>query len=187
MLLAWLLDFAQKYVPVHSVDDCTVKSALQDWNQRISAISTEPMSPEWAVRYMKEILNYIRIRVDATPKPGAIHVASIHNGCFSGRCRTWIVGMDEHAWSIPAMQDPLLLDEERTAVSNDLQLVKEKTKKIRSGRDTRLSLVRGKYGLVTPRMIRQRRITATLHSKCFKCCGCSRGMILRISMRSRPF
>lgn len=147
MLLAWLLDFAQKYVPVHSVDDCTVKSALQDWNQRISAISTEPMSPEWAVRYMKEILNHIRIRVDATPKPGAIHVASIHNGCFSGRCRTWIVGMDEHAWSIPAMQDPLLLDEERTAVSNDLQLVREKTKKIRSDRDTRLSLVRGEVWL----------------------------------------
>lgn len=146
-LLEWLGDFVEKHVPLHSSDDQNVKTAIQAWSTRLSGIRVGSMTPEWAVRYVTEILNGIRIRVDATPRPGAVHVTSIHNGGFSGRYRTWIVGMDERAWSMPIMQDPLLLDEERTAVSTHLQLVREQAKQIRNARDARLSLICGELWL----------------------------------------
>lgn len=146
-LLEWLSDFVEQHVPVHSSDDQSLKTAIQSWNTRLSGIMVGPMTSEWAVRYVKEILNSLRIRVDATPKPGAVHVTSIHNGGFSGRYRTWIVGMDERAWSVPVKQDPLLLDEERTAVSTHLQLIRKQVKQIRSARDARLSLICGEIWL----------------------------------------
>lgn len=146
-LLEWLSDFVEQHVPLHSSDDQSVKTAIQSWNTRLSGIMVGPMTSEWAVRYVKEFLNSIRIRVDATPKPGAVHVTSIHNGGFSGRYRTWIVGMDERAWSVSVKQDPLLLDEERAAVSTHLQLIREQVKQIRSVRDARLSLICGELWL----------------------------------------
>ncbi|MGO4371588.1 PD-(D/E)XK nuclease family protein, partial [Paenibacillus sp. MCAF20] len=147
LLLRWVSDFVQKYVPARSLDDANVGAALKEMTKRYSASPSEPMPMDLAVQYVKEILAGIRIRVTATPKPGAIHISSLQNGGWSGRERTWIVGMDEKTWSLSAVQDPLLLDQERITLSKYLEPTHEHAKNVRSERESRLSQIRGEVWL----------------------------------------
>lgn len=146
-LLSWLEKFAQNYVPNFSEDDVYVQATLKDMKSRFNANWFEPMPKELAIRYVYELLNDIRIRVSATPRSGAIHVSSLQNGGWSGRERTWIVGLGERAWSLSSLQDPLLLDIERTNVSEYLQLAHTSAKKARSERESRLAQIRGEVWL----------------------------------------
>ncbi|MDD9271466.1 PD-(D/E)XK nuclease family protein [Paenibacillus sp. GCM10023248] len=146
-LLKWVTDFVQKHVPVRSPDDANVGAALKEMTKRYLASPSEPMPMELAVQYVKEMLAGIRIRASVTPKPGAIQISSLQNGGWSGRERTWILGMDERTWSISAVQDPLLLDEERITLSKHLETAKERAKNVRNERESRLSQIRGEIWL----------------------------------------
>jgi len=147
LLLGWLSDFVQKHVTVRSLDDASVGVALKEMTKRYKGSPSEPMGMDLAVQYVKEMLAGIRIRAKATPKPGAIHISSLQNGGWSGRERTWIVGMDERTWSISAVQDPLLLDQERITMSKHLEPTKKRAKNVRSERESRLSQIRGETWL----------------------------------------
>ncbi|GAA0404246.1 PD-(D/E)XK nuclease family protein [Paenibacillus motobuensis] len=146
-LLGWLSNFLQKYVPIRSQDDANVKSMLQEMANRCDASLSEPMSIDLAIRYVQEMISEVRINFSATPRPGAVHISSMQNGGWSGRNRTWIAGMDERAWSIPAVQDPLLLDTERHALSEHLEPAFERAKRVRSERESRLSQMKGELWL----------------------------------------
>jgi ATP-dependent helicase/nuclease subunit B len=146
-LLEWVSDFVANYAVVRSPDDGVVSAALLELATRHSSSPSELMPMDMAKRYVREILGGIRIRVSATPKSGAVHVSSLQNGGWSGRDRTWIMGMDERAWRISTVQDPLLLDEERTGLSEDLEPMGERAKRIRHERESRLSLIRGEVWL----------------------------------------
>lgn len=147
ILLEWLTDFVQKHVPARSLDDADVGATLREMKKRYEISSSEPMPMDLAVQYVKEMLAGIRIRATATPKPGSIHISSLHNGGWSGRERTWILGMDERTWSISAVQDPLLLDQERITLSKHLESAKERAKNVRSELESRLSRIRGEIWL----------------------------------------
>ncbi|OBR63958.1 hypothetical protein A7K91_11220 [Paenibacillus oryzae] len=147
ILLEWVTDFVQKHVPVRSPEDAHVGAALKELTKHYATIPSEPMPMDLAVQYVKEMLAGIRIRAAATPKPGTIHISSLQNGGWSGRDRTWVLGMDERTWSISAVQDPLLLDQERITLSEHLKPAKERAKYVRSERESRLSQIRGEIWL----------------------------------------
>ncbi len=54
------------------------------------------------------------------PGPGCLHVASLRSGGHAGRPHTFILGMDDTRFPGAGMQDPLLLDSERSALSESL-------------------------------------------------------------------
>ena len=54
------------------------------------------------------------------PRPGHLHVAHIGSGGHSGRKRTFVMGLDDRRFPGAAMQDPILLDRERTSLSPEL-------------------------------------------------------------------
>ncbi len=54
------------------------------------------------------------------PLPGHLHVSSVGSGGFSGRPVTYLVGLGETGISGRGLEDPILLDEERRALSPDL-------------------------------------------------------------------
>lgn len=145
-LLEWVSDFAANYSAVRSPDDGAVIATLQELAKCNSESPSELMPMEMAIRYVREMLGEIRIRVSATPRPGTVHVSSLQNGGLSGRDRIWIMGMDERVWSISAVQDPLLLDEERTVLSG-LETMSERARRTRFERESRLSLIRGEVWL----------------------------------------
>lgn len=54
------------------------------------------------------------------PGPGCVHVSSLRGGGHSGRPHTFILGMDDTRFPGAGLQDPLLLDSERSALSGSL-------------------------------------------------------------------
>ena len=54
------------------------------------------------------------------PRPGHLHVAHIGSGGHSGRKRTFVIGLDDRRFPGAALQDPILLDRERTRLSSEL-------------------------------------------------------------------
>ena len=75
---------------------------------------------------LKEALDLVRsvgssLRVGASPPlPGHLHVAGFSTGGHSGRPVTFVVGLDEATFPGRGLQDPILLDEERAALSDSL-------------------------------------------------------------------
>jgi ATP-dependent helicase/nuclease subunit B len=53
-------------------------------------------------------------------KPGCVHVADLSSGGHSGRVHTFIVGLDDRRFPGPGLQDPVLLDRERSRLSQAL-------------------------------------------------------------------
>ncbi len=56
----------------------------------------------------------------STPVPGHVHVARIAAAGWSGRARTFVLGLDEARFPGGGAQDPVLLDHEREAVNRRL-------------------------------------------------------------------
>lgn len=54
------------------------------------------------------------------PKPGHLHVAPLESGGHSGRGRTFVLGLDDRRFPGAALQDPILLDRERSRISSEL-------------------------------------------------------------------
>ena len=75
---------------------------------------------------LKEALDLLReaagsVRVGASaPRPGHLHVADCLSGGWSGRRVTFVAGLDEASFPGRGLQDPVLLDEERAAISPSL-------------------------------------------------------------------
>lgn len=75
---------------------------------------------------LKEALELVRtagasLRVGASPPlPGRLHVAGLSSGGYSGRPVTFVAGLDEATFPGRGLQDPVLLDEERAAISASL-------------------------------------------------------------------
>ncbi|MGZ5555031.1 MAG: PD-(D/E)XK nuclease family protein, partial [Candidatus Aminicenantales bacterium] len=75
---------------------------------------------------LKEALDLIKsagasLRVGASPPlAGRHHVAGLSTGGYSGRQVTFVAGLDEAVFPGRGLQDPVLLDEERAAISPSL-------------------------------------------------------------------
>ena len=54
------------------------------------------------------------------PQPGCLHVAPLLGGGHSGRPHVYMLGLDDGRFTGAGLQDPLLLDSEREAISRDL-------------------------------------------------------------------
>ncbi len=54
-------------------------------------------------------------------RPGRLRVAPLHEAGYSGRRHLYILGLDESLFPGAAVQDPILLDEERRALSSGLR------------------------------------------------------------------
>ncbi len=100
--------------------DRPARRALLDRLGEFAAESRFPALP------LKEALDLVRtagasLRVGASPpQPGALHIAGLSSGGYSGRPLTFVAGLDEASFPGRGLQDPILLDEERAAISETL-------------------------------------------------------------------
>jgi ATP-dependent helicase/nuclease subunit B len=81
------------------------------------------------------------------PRPGRLHVASVYGGGHSGRRNTFIVGLDDSRFPGAGLQDPLLLDEERIRVSEDLPTAASRLARAVQGLARLLARLRGRLTL----------------------------------------
>ncbi|WP_214630772.1 PD-(D/E)XK nuclease family protein [Paenibacillus agaridevorans] len=146
-LLNWLARNVAIYAAGRSPEDAGVHSSLRELALTHAKSPSGSMSRDLAIRYVRGMLDGIRIRVSPTPKPGAIHVSSLAGGGWSGRGLFWIPGMDESSWSVSARQDPVLLDKERIRLSPDLTTRREGASAQRLERESRIGFLRGELWL----------------------------------------
>jgi ATP-dependent helicase/nuclease subunit B len=106
--------------------------------------------------FLKEALGLVRtagasLRVGASPPlPGRLHVAGMGSGGFSGRPVTFVAGLDEASFPGRGLQDPILLDEERAAISGSLPTSADVLRANLFGLAATLASLRGRLVLSYP-------------------------------------
>ena len=83
----------------------------------------------------------------AGPRPGCLHVAPMLGGGQSGRPNTFIVGLNDNRFPGAGLQDPLLLDHERKAISDRLSTASESIKQKKNDFTELLTQLRGSLTL----------------------------------------
>lgn len=78
-----------------------------------------------ALERVEDILHGFRVGASG-PKPGCLHLTGYRNLVWSFRPNTFIAGMDANNFPGGTRQDPVLLDDERRAISPDLPLSMER-------------------------------------------------------------
>ena len=84
------------------------------------------------------------------PRPGCIFVSGLDGGGHSGRRHTFVVGLDDARFPGGSRQDPLLLDEERRALSGHLPTAAERLAAKRESLAALLARLRGDVTLSYP-------------------------------------
>lgn len=130
--------------------DDRARRALLDRLDELSAESRFPALP------LNEALDLIRsagssLRIGARPPlPGHLHVAGFASGGYSGRPLTFVAGLDEASFPGRGLQDPVILDEERTALSASLPTSGDVLRSNLYGLASTLASVRGRVVLSYP-------------------------------------
>jgi len=130
--------------------DRLARQALLDRLGEFAAESRFPAMP------LKEALDLIRtagasLRVGASPPlPGRLHIAGLSSGGYSGRPLTFVAGLDEASFPGRGLQDPILLDEERAALSETLPTSADVLRASLFGLASVLASLRGRLVLSYP-------------------------------------
>ncbi|MGQ7890685.1 PD-(D/E)XK nuclease family protein [Paenibacillus sp. WC2504] len=149
-ILTWLQRIVSDYGTIQNEDDAGIVKEIDELAATLAsvdAISPSLMKKDVAQQYVTQLLSGIRVKVASTPSPGAIHISSLSGGGLTGRPFTYIVGMDEHNWSVASRQDPVLLDEERQNISAHLLLASERGKLAKLDQHRRLGSITGNVTL----------------------------------------
>jgi ATP-dependent helicase/nuclease subunit B len=105
---------------------------------------------------LREVLGKIermvqKIRIGQSgPMPGAVHVSSYAAGGTTGRKNTFIVGCEQGLFPGTALQDPILLDEEREKLHTGLTISSERLKESLYRMASLLASLDGKVTLSFP-------------------------------------
>jgi len=81
------------------------------------------------------------------PRPGCLFVTPVHLGGHSGRRHTFILGLDDSRFPGAGLQDPVLLDGERSRISPDLSTVASRLEKKTRDFARLLARLRGRVSL----------------------------------------
>lgn len=94
----------------------TLLAAVQDRKLWLQRLDFPPNSVGW----LQTLSEKTRV-MNSGPQPGHLHVAHVGSGGHSGRTTTFVVGLDDQRFPGAALQDPVLLDQERVRLHGELQ------------------------------------------------------------------
>ncbi len=98
--------------------DGTARTALDALFEEFMELLPGRLPVSAAVERLRDAVVRLSIAADR-PRPGKAHVAHYGAGGFSGRRRTFLVGLDEARVPGPDLEDPVLLDEERRRINEE--------------------------------------------------------------------
>lgn len=124
-LLTGLAMMLEKQSKTSSILDELAKEELLKLLKLILPYAKETLNQFEAFEKVKELLLKLRVN-QSGPKPGCLHMSSYKKGIYNNRKNVFIVGLDHHAFPGAGSEDPLLLDEERSELSDYLPIFQEK-------------------------------------------------------------
>jgi len=119
LLCDGISNFVRKYSRIKDELDREALSMLSGRLNEVSQMAITKVFRDEAFEWLRSLAEGISVGASG-PMPGHIHLASYRTGGHSGRGMTFVVGLDQSAFPGSGHQDPILLDEEREAISDDL-------------------------------------------------------------------
>ncbi len=106
--------------------DAAAGSGLADAVRELLALQDFRCTLPVALRFIRARVEGLVVASDR-PRPGHLYVSTLANAAYSGRPQVFVVGLEEGRVFPVAVEDPVLLDAERAAVSPALRLASDRT------------------------------------------------------------
>ena len=111
-MLAGARRFVARHAAVLGDLDAAAVKALDEALGELAVLDALSLPLSDAVRLLRE--RAARVRVGASrARPGALHVTSLAQAGYAGRSYTFVIGLEEGRVLPAALEDPVLLDDER--------------------------------------------------------------------------
>src|SRR5262249_595279 len=101
--------------------DHRAASAMLDHVAELRALGAFSCTLPEALRFIRERVHTLQVAMERA-RPGHLHVCILSQACRTGRSHLFVVGLEEGRVFPVATEDPVLLDDERTAISPALRL-----------------------------------------------------------------
>ncbi|MFC2165411.1 PD-(D/E)XK nuclease family protein [Acidobacteriota bacterium] len=142
-LCAGVSGFLRKFVSVRNDLDGEALGILTGKLEEASQVADSKVPLREALSWLRSLGEGLSVGA-SSPLPGHIHLSSYNGGGYSGRPVSFIAGLDQGTFPGSGRQDPILLDEEREAVSSDLLISSEALRERLYDMARLLSSLRGK-------------------------------------------
>lgn len=103
-----------------SVLDAAALVALDQSLSELASLGAFHATRPVLLRLLRDRVHAQRVGADR-PRPGALHISTLSAAGLSGRALLFVAGLEEGRVFPTAIEDPVLLDEERAALSPELQ------------------------------------------------------------------
>ncbi|GMA49399.1 hypothetical protein GCM10025857_07560 [Alicyclobacillus contaminans] len=108
--------------------DGQVLARIREVKESFRGIPSFQLNQRQVLQYARQLVDSIRVDAYSRPEPGAVYVSDLDSGGQTGRTHTFVMGCSEKNWGLKAMQDPILLDEERAAIHPLLRTSEQRLK-----------------------------------------------------------
>lgn len=95
-------------------------AALAEYIRELSALGDFSCALPEALRFVRERVESLTVAPER-PRPGHLYACSLSQSGYAGRAHLFIVGLEEGRVFAGSTEDPVLLDEERARISEDLK------------------------------------------------------------------
>lgn len=116
-----LSEIIQQYAMDKAAVDKAAAGALMEQLSEVAQSFRKELTIRQAVQRLKAWLETIRTGASSF-EPGHLYVTSFNQGEWSHRPHSFLAGLDDGYFPGKALQDPVLLDRERAAISKNLRL-----------------------------------------------------------------
>lgn len=139
---AWVARYARVGGPL----DAVARDAILDVLDGLAALPPTQAPAAHAIAQVLAAAEEIRVGADRA-RPGHLHVAGISAMGWAGREHTYVVGLDQGSFPGVALQDPVLLDEERRRVHAGLPRAADRVAEALYAGASRLATLSGRVTL----------------------------------------
>lgn len=141
-LSAGISAFLKKFCRVKNDMDGKALGRITSRLDEVSSFKNRTVPISDAMEWTKSLGSRLRVGASVMTS-GHILLSPFSAGGYSGRLYTFIVGLNQAAVPGSRLPDPILLDEEREAISEDLVLTSDKLRENRFSMNALLSSLRG--------------------------------------------
>ncbi|MFC2169845.1 PD-(D/E)XK nuclease family protein [Acidobacteriota bacterium] len=138
--------FLKKYCRVRDEVDGEALGMITSRLDEASSFKILRLPRDEVLEWLSSFADTFSVGASGT-KPGHIHLSTFHSGGYTGRPHSFIVGLDQGSIPGSRLPDPILLDEEREAISPELVVTSDKLRENLYSMTTLLSSLKGKATL----------------------------------------
>ena len=109
------LQFLDTFAATRNEVDGMALAALRRMLRELMELPPAATSPRAAMDRLADAIAAIHVTA-SNPRPGHLHVAPVRSGGWSGRTALFVLGLDDAKHPGSGLQDPILLDTERSAI-----------------------------------------------------------------------